>query len=115
MADTVLAEVIRRRGSRQTYLAEAAGVHPSHLNRALRLERPLSAKAIAVIVDLLGVPLDQVYDGQRLLACTPDAPHSGSAQASVSTNAAPASLSTGSPETAPEGNPTLQSAHAEAV
>jgi len=63
---TELAEVIRQRGSRQTYLAEAAGVSPSHLNRALKLERPLSAAAVAKIASLLGVSLDDVYDGRAL-------------------------------------------------
>lgn len=65
---SVLADAIQAKGVKQAFLAEQAGISPSHLTRALQLQRPLALEAIQIIARLVGVQIDDVFDGEQLRA-----------------------------------------------
>lgn len=67
---TELARAIDASGLKKIDLAAKAGISPSHLTRALLLERPIARRALEVIAVELGIELDSFYDGRRLLEHT---------------------------------------------
>ncbi len=68
--DTELGVAIQASDLKKVDLAAKAGISPSHLTRALRLERPIARRAIEIIVGELGLDLEAVYDGRSLRVCT---------------------------------------------
>lgn len=84
--NTALAEAIQAKGVRLSFLAERAGISPSHLTRALKLQRPINRQAVSAIAEILNIDVEDVYDGQRLREPTENCPQPTHSQAKASSS-----------------------------